>query len=311
MRLTDWFLIFILIFGLIIGKYDKKYKIYYPEENFRRPNPERFIKKERIVPNVPTQNVLWYEETKNWPNITPHIKEIEIEKPFYNKKVIIQAKKKVKPVTGSSFSISRKGIWLTAKHVVEDCRKIGIQIKKDQMLMVSKLITHPNADIAILFTNRAPKGLLISKDEKIQNSFNIGFPKGLPGVLQSKFLGTTTVMHTRIGRRDIRYREHVDVWVQLSRLPNFSGSIAGISGGATLNKNGEIIGVVQAENVRRKLILTAKKSTIKNMLRIGNIDLAQSTNNYKKEKITKYTYPKRAQNLIINNKIAKVYCEVI
>ncbi len=44
------------------------------------------------------------------------------------------------------------------------------------------------------------------------------------------------------------FRERVHTWTEQSRIPNRSGSLVGISGGAVMDDQGNIIGIVQAES---------------------------------------------------------------
>ena len=302
MRTIDWLLVFILIIGLIAGKFNYNSNDQH-HENPRRPNPQLFEEK-----------MLWNQQTLDWLKVQP---QKSIEQNFSNfhsynweNEAIIRDYGGKTSSTGTAFSVSKKGIWLSAKHVVEGCSKIGIQIGTREILSVTKVFSHPNADVAILKTKNVPLALPISKVEKKKNSYNIGFPKGAPGALHTRFLGLMTLRHIKFGRRDQSFRERVHAWAEVSRIPHFSGSIAGLSGGAVLNEDGEIIGIVQAENRRRGRILTANLSTIKQIFVLAKINVPQPPKNPPQTILTKDEYPIKARQLIITKIIAKVLCKV-
>ena len=68
------------------------------------------------------------------------------------------------------------------------------------------------------------------------------------------------------GRRT-RHKEPVLAWAEIRRVPNFSGSLGGISGGPVVNKDGEIIGVSVVEARRRGRIFTAAPKGLEDMIR--------------------------------------------
>lgn len=158
-----------------------------------------------------------------------------------------------KPLTGSAFSILADGTWLTARHVVQDCRKLGLQLGK-YTFPVSHHVLHPFADIAILKTKAGIAPFpFAARSAPPTTAYHIGFPKGRPGVVAGGFLGESTLWHK--GRYN--YRERVYVWAEKLRHPHWQGSLGGLSGGAVLDPDGRIIGVVQAESRRRGRIMTS------------------------------------------------------
>ena len=302
MRTIDWLLIFILLIGLVAGKFNPNSEHDRRHKNPRRPSPQLFEEKE-----------LWDHQTLDWLKFGAHK---NVKQNFSNYRYNSESEAIIRDYggktssTGTAFSVSKKGIWLSAKHVVEGCSKIGIQIGTREILSVTKVFSHPNADVAILKTKNVPLALPISKVEKKKNSYNIGFPKGAPGALHTRFLGLMTLRHIKFGRRDQSFRERVHAWAEVSRIPHFSGSIAGLSGGAVLNEDGEIIGIVQAENRRRGRILTANLSTIKQIFVLAKINVPQPPKNPPQTILTKGEYPIKARQLIITKIIAKVLCKV-
>ena len=150
--------------------------------------------------------------------------------------------------TGTAFAVRDDGIWITARHVVDGCDKVGLVTEPRRAIRVSRVLPHPRADMAMLWTRRIVPPLAIS-DAPLrirQKGFHFGFPQSDPGQVTSTLLGRRNMRTT--GR--YRHTEPVIAWAELRRVP-LTESLGGISGGPALNANGEIVGV------RRKLNLMA------------------------------------------------------
>jgi len=300
MRRLDWIVIILLVIGAIGSKL-ADFGAQIPETaNPRRPNVEFFTPK------------LWDAETKAWLAKGPTPQKSEFPwSPGLPKEGLIEDKGTKSSSVGSAFSVSTRGVWLTAKHVVEGCSKTVIQIGEKKALLVRRIVLHPKADVAVLMTKNAPLEFPVARSlAGARDAFNIGFPKGQPGAVHSSYLGKLTMRHVRSGQRGGGYREQVNAWAERSRVPARDGSLGGLSGGAVLDDQGRVIGVVQAESARRGRIMTAKPSTIQEVFTYANLSIPTTGSQATDPDLTKDSYPKTARRLITTLRISKVYCSV-
>jgi serine protease Do len=188
----------------------------------------------------------------------------------YDPEVLVE----VGPVSsglGSAFAISHDGWWLTARHVVDDCERVGLIVSRGAATPVTDVKVALFADIALLKTDRAPAALALDTSERRfqvgQRAYHVGFPQGRPGEAYSRLIGRETLVAR--GRYEIE--EPVLAWAELGRTSGLRGSLAGISGGPALAANGEVIGVTVAESARRGRIYTAAPSSILRLLRVEQV----------------------------------------
>ena len=155
--------------------------------------------------------------------------------------------------TGTAFAVRDDGIWITARHVVDGCDKVGLVTEPRRAIRVSRVLPHPRADMAMLWTRRIVPPLAIS-DAPLrvrQKGFHFGFPQSDPGQVTSTLLGRRNMRTT--GR--YRHTEPVIAWAELRRVP-MTESLGGISGGPVINANGKIVGVTVASSKRRGRVYT-------------------------------------------------------
>lgn len=190
---------------------------------------------------------------------------------IYDPEVLVE----VGPVSsglGSAFAISEDGWWLTARHVVDACERVGLIVSRSAAAPVDDVKVALFADLALLKTNRAPAALAIDTSERRfqvgQRAYHVGFPQGRPGEAYSRLIGRETLVAR--GRYEIE--EPVLAWAELGRTSGLSGSLAGISGGPALAANGQVIGVTVAESARRGRIYTAAPSSILRLLRVEQVE---------------------------------------
>ena len=62
------------------------------------------------------------------------------------------------PAAGTAFSIAREGRWVTARHVVEGCRRPAIMVGGGRAVAADVRLA-PRADIAVLHTAGGPAAL--------------------------------------------------------------------------------------------------------------------------------------------------------
>jgi serine protease Do len=222
---------------------------------------------------------------------------------IYDPEVLVE----VGPVAsglGSAFAISEDGWWLTARHVVDACERVGLIVSRGAASPVTDVKVALFADLALLKTDRAPAALAIDTSERRfqvgQRAYHIGFPHGRPGEAYSRLIGRETLVAR--GRYEIE--EPVLVWAELGRTSGLGGSLAGISGGPALAANGQVIGVTVAESARRGRIYTAAPSSILRLLRVEQVQATGQP----APRMSPEEYGQQADDLRRNLAVAQVVC---
>jgi len=175
---------------------------------------------------------------------------------------------KVASSVGTAFAINDTGTWMTARHVVDGCTKIGLKIGAAKTLKVEAKVSK-EADIAILSSDWARTPLpsdLHSQRQIGEPGYFFGFPQGRPGEAIGKLLGRNRM----VVRGRYRSDEAILAWSEIGRSNGIFGSLGGLSGGPALDRDGEIIGVVTAENPRRGRIYTVAPTHLRQYIKARN-----------------------------------------
>lgn len=154
--------------------------------------------------------------------------------------------------TGTAFAVDR-GVWATARHVVEECGRVFVSVD-GRWLPARQIRAHAAADVALIRLDAAAPVLALS-DRPLglpQDGFHIGYPQSRPGSVQSRLLGRVTVQWRKLARP-----ERALVWAEVARVPEFDGTIGGISGAPVLDSAGRVVGVTTAASARRGRVTTA------------------------------------------------------
>ena len=163
------------------------------------------------------------------------------------------------PAAGTAFSIAGEGRWVTAKHVVEGCRRPALIVGGGRAVAADVRLA-PRADVAVLLTRGGPPALPVAIDRPLrrgQRAFHPGFPQGRPGEVTSRLLGRE-MFHVRgRGARD----EPVLAWAEVGRTRGLEGTLSGLSGAPALDRQGRVVGVTIAEAPRRGRIYTTAPDT--------------------------------------------------
>ena len=138
--------------------------------------------------------------------------------------------------SGTGFLITRDGYILTCHHVIKDANEIKIAIEGN--IYIAKLVRDdPNNDLALLKINGSFQAIAFSSKRSAkmgQEVFTIGFPNpNLQGV-SAKF--TKGAINSLTGFQDDLRLYQISIPVQ-----------PGNSGGALLDDNGNILGVIVAQ----------------------------------------------------------------
>lgn len=170
---------------------------------------------------------------------------------------------------GTAFAIGTAGTWLTADHVTATCRRLGF-MGDDGMFEVRRVLESASADASIVRDGpAAATALLVAHDvpEEGAAGYHMGFPGGEPAVVVSELIGAAEAR--RGGSRD----EPVLVWAEQERVPGSIDELGGISGGPTLDANGEAVGLNSASSDRRGRVLTTDLRALRPLMdQAGTVD---------------------------------------
>lgn len=158
------------------------------------------------------------------------------------------------PSSGTAFSIAGRGRWITARHVVEGCRRPALVIGGGRAVAADVRLA-PRADVALLITDGGPPALPVAAQtplRKGQRAFHPGFPQGRAGEVTSRLLGRETLKVFGRGARD----EPVLAWAEVGRTDGLEGTLSGLSGAPVMDGRGRVLGVTIAEAPRRGRIYT-------------------------------------------------------
>lgn len=205
---------------------------------------------------------------------------------------------------GTAFAISTDGYWLTARHVVADCAKVGVIVGKRAAAPATVVKVADFADLAVLKTDRAPKALAIApSDSRLridQLAFHVGYPQGHAGEAVSRLYGREKL----VARGRYEFVEPVLAWAEVGRTRGVNGSLAGISGGPVFDADGNVIGVTIAESARRGRIYTASPDSITRLLGLAQVEPTGA----RAPAFTREDYGRRADDLRRDLAVAKVVC---
>lgn len=164
------------------------------------------------------------------------------------------------PASGTAFAVAEAGDWLTARHVVEGCRRVAIVVA-DNDAVAARVRYSTSTDIAILSTDGGPQSLPIAPASLRvgERAFHPGFPQGHPGEAATRLLGRETLKVQGRGARE----EPVLAWVEVGRTSGMRGSLAGLSGAPALDDKGRVVGVTIAESPRRGRIYTSAPESLR------------------------------------------------
>jgi serine protease Do len=175
-------------------------------------------------------------------------------------KEINDVKKKIEPGVdikfgGSSFLIDGKGYLITSAHVISNASKVFVQNNKGQDFRAEIVLTDPIKDIAILKIDDSdfqplsslPYGIRKSSTELAEPIFTLGYPK-------DEIVYGEGYLSSKTGLKG----DTLSCQISLAANP-------GNSGGPVLNKNGEVIGILNARQTTAEGVVFAVKS--QNILR--------------------------------------------
>lgn len=205
---------------------------------------------------------------------------------------------------GSAFSLDRDGLWMTARHVVEGCRSLGIATSARRALEVRAVQVHPEADVALMQTDRSGPALALSDAalQTGQDGYAFGYPQGTPGEVHGRLIGRLRV---RITGED-RFVAPAIAWAEVSRIPDSLPELGGISGGPMVDASGQIIGVAIGASIRRGRVITAAPRSLLESLEQARVTLPPSPGGSRSVDTSNIT--RTGDALRRDLSVAQVYC---
>ena len=162
---------------------------------------------------------------------------------------------------GTAFSIDDTGTWLTARHVVDGCDRVGLIAGTSRAVSVDAFEISQTSDSATLKTRWIRPALptdMKSPRRLGEIGYFFGFPQGRPGEVSGTLLGR----HNLITRGRYNTDEAVLAWAELGRTRGLKGSLGGLSGAPAFDSDGEVIGIVAAQSPRRGRIYTVAPKSV-------------------------------------------------
>jgi len=167
----------------------------------------------------------------------------------FDPSVVVDVPDQIGPAAGTAFSIARSGVWMTARHVVDGCKRVAIVVGPGTGVAV-KVYIDPHAEAAMLFTEggSAPLPLGLSQPlRRGQRAFHPGFPQGEPGEASSRLLGRENLVVRGHGART----EPVLVWAETGRTEGLTGGLPALTGAPVIDETGRVAGLVLTSSHRR------------------------------------------------------------
>jgi S1-C subfamily serine protease len=210
--------------------------------------------------------------------------------------------------TGTAFSVSEAGAWLTARHVVDGCSRLALEVAPGTYVPVDpeNVVLSPESDMAVLLTGRSPDGLPMVATEELSvgtQGFHVGFPQGQPGEVTSTLLSNSRLITRGVRRSE----EQVLAWAEKGRTRGLVGSLAGLSGAPVFDALGRVVGVTVAESPRRGRIYTTSPDTLAAFLSEAGVEAKGTA---RPSRFTIEDYGREADRVRRALNVVKVVCKV-
>jgi serine protease Do len=303
MRLPDW-LVYTVVLTIIVAG------LFWAERNARHPSSaevEIAVAGVEIpgatAPAAKKMPVARPEKGAADPHADPQGPLLPDPDPF-DERVLVQVGDPEDGI-GTAFAINRSGMWLTARHVVDGCSRVGLSVGDGRMVRVDEVRTSHTSDLALLVTDRAPASLELNLGRELrigEAGYHVGFPQGRSGEAASNLQSRSRL----VTRGRYAMEEPVLAWAENARSDGIEGTLSGMSGGPVFDKDGAVIGVIVAESPRRGRIYTATPDSISSFLEAQGLS-APGGEAYP---LAASSYIKEADRMRDERAIVKVLCRV-
>jgi serine protease Do len=216
---------------------------------------------------------------------------------------IVKVPRHVAAESGTAFSVSDAGVWLTAAHVVEGCRHVAVVVAEGRGVVAEPVIDRQH-DIAILKTQGGAPALPLGAPGQVASGargFHPGFPMGGPGEVASRMLGADSLRPKSRGALP----QPVLAWTEVGRTDGMKGMLDGLSGAPVLDAAGQVVGLTLAEAPRRGRIYTASGASIRAAMAKAGVRPSSFAHG---EVINTDNYGRVADTLRRDLRVARVVC---
>ena len=261
-----------------------------------------------IINNIPTNEktitkYFFAQKDKNF--ITSQKNQLNLRN--LNKYSLNTQSKRSQSGSGTAFYVG-ENIWITARHVINDCSEVYLKDGPNKKL-IEKILIHPNSDLALFKYNSFDIKNFNIAQKISETAFSSGYPAGNPGDAALQLLGFMAME-----ARSYNILEKHSIYAVLDKNPRNLLSFGGLSGGPAFDDYGLINGVVVAEFKRRGLIGAVGLNQINWLIAASNKEAEFIEQNSKikdndiKLNIIDKHYKKIGKELRKSKSISKVVC---
>ena len=261
-----------------------------------------------IINNIPTNEktitkYFFAQKDKNF--ITSQKNQLNLRN--LNKYSLNTQSKRSQSGSGTAFYVG-ENIWITARHVINDCSEVYLKDGPNKKL-IEKILIHPNSDLALFKYNSFDIKNFNIAQKISETAFSSGYPAGNPGDAALQLLGFMAME-----ARSYNILEKHSIYAVLDKNPRNLLSFGGLSGGPAFDDYGLINGVVVAEFKRRGLIGAVGLNQINWLIAASNKEAEFIEKNSKikdndiKLNIIDKHYKKIGKELRKSKSISKVVC---
>lgn len=221
--------------------------------------------------------------------------------------VLVNLDRQLSNSVGTAFAVDGGGTYVTARHVVDGCRRVFIAHQSGRFSPILDIKIDRRRDFAVLrSTHVKAKSVYLASlaPERGVEGYMMGYPQGKPADVRATVIGRNDMRS--IGRYNAR--EPVVAWVERERLPFFDGALGGISGGPVFNKEGIVVGTVVAGAPRRGRVYTTHPRVFQNGDLGEQVHFRSGSETWRD--INALNYAKVGRELRSKKTITQVYCQV-